>query len=329
MQLSARRASLVLAAALFALGGACAERPPPAATKVSESTGAKAPVAPPPAPAAEVLERVVAIGDIHGDLRAARRALRTAGAIDERDAWVGGKLVVVQTGDQIDRGKEDREVLDLFEKLKGEASRAGGRMLSLSGNHELMNASFDFRYVVPEAYPAFAGFTPTGPMASRAARYGEEKRGRASAFAPGGVYALMLAERPVIALVGDSVFAHGGVHRKHVDYGIDRINDGVKEWLAGRASEPPAIAVAEDGPVWTRAYSSGSVTAEACRNLGEVLAKLGRKRLVMGHTVQEGGATSACDGKAWRVDVGMSEHYGGPTEVLEIKGGEARVLRAP
>ena len=328
MHLSPRSAALALAVAL----AACAERSPPAATKASESTGAKAPrpgVAPaPPVPPAAALERVIAIGDIHGDLRAARRALRTAGAIDERDAWVGGKLVVVQTGDQIDRGKEDREVLDLFEKLKGEASRAGGRMLSLSGNHELMNASFDFRYVVAEAYPAFNSFTPAGPLASRAARYGDEKRGRASAFAPGGVYALMLAERPVIAVVGDSVFAHGGVHRKHVDYGIDRINDGVKEWLVGRASEPPAIAVAEDGPVWTRAYSNGSVSAEACRNLGEVLTKLGAKRLVMGHTVQEGGVTSACEGKAWRVDVGMSEHYGGPVEVLEIKAGEPHVLRA-
>ncbi|HQY65062.1 MAG TPA: calcineurin, partial [Polyangiaceae bacterium] len=111
MHLSPRSAALALAVAL----AACAERSPPAATKASESTGAKAPrpgVAPaPPVPPAAALERVIAIGDIHGDLRAARRALRTAGAIDERDAWVGGKLVVVQTGDQIDRGKEDREVL--------------------------------------------------------------------------------------------------------------------------------------------------------------------------------------------------------------------------
>lgn len=331
MHLSTRAAPLALALAL-ALAG-CAERPSPTPAKASEATPAKAPVAAAKAPVAamappEPVERVVAIGDIHGDLRAARKALRTAGAIDERDAWIGGKLVVVQTGDQLDRGKDDREVLDLFEKLKGEASATGGRVLSLSGNHEIMNASFDFRYVAQEAYPAFSGFTPTGPMSSRAARYGDEKRGRASAFAPGGVYARMLSERPVIARIGDSVFAHAGVHRKHVDYGIDRINDGVKEWLAGRASEPPAIAVAEDGPVWTRAYSNGPVSAEACRNLDEVLTRLGVARLVMGHTVQEGGATSACDGKAWRVDVGMCEHYGGPVEVLEIKGGAPRVLRA-
>src|SRR5262245_45911028 len=49
-------------------------------------------------------ERVVAIGDLHGDLDSARRALVLAGAIDDKDAWIGGKLVVVQTGDEIDRG---------------------------------------------------------------------------------------------------------------------------------------------------------------------------------------------------------------------------------
>jgi hypothetical protein len=35
-------------------------------------------------------ERVVAIGDIHGDLDATRRALRLAGAIGEQDTWTGG-----------------------------------------------------------------------------------------------------------------------------------------------------------------------------------------------------------------------------------------------
>ena len=45
--------------------------------------------------------RVVAIGDVHADLTALRAALRTAGAIDAGDAWVGGELTVVQLGDLI------------------------------------------------------------------------------------------------------------------------------------------------------------------------------------------------------------------------------------
>lgn len=282
-----------------------------------------------PRSARPAAERVVAIGDLHGDLSAARRALRAAGAIGESDAWIGGKLVIVQTGDQIDRAEDDRQVLDLFEKLKGEAKRDGGEVISLSGNHEIMNASFDFRYVTPEGFAAFDGIAPTGPEASHARSFGLTKRGRASAFAPGGVYASLLADCPLVVRVGDSVFVHGGVHGKHATYGIDRINDGVREWLAGRASAPPAIAVADDGPIWTRAYSEGSLGPSACSTLGDVLAKLHAVRMVMGHTVQEAGITSACEGKAWRIDVGMSHALGGPVQVLELRGSAVQVLRAP
>jgi hypothetical protein len=50
--------------------------------------------------------------------------------------------------------------------------------------------------------------------------------------------------------------------------------------------------------------------------------------MVMGHTVQDEGISSACEGRAWHVDVGMAAHYGGPVEVLEIVGDSVRVLRA-
>ena len=50
--------------------------------------------------------------------------------------------------------------------------------------------------------------------------------------------------------------------------------------------------------------------------------------MVVGHTVQSGGVTSACDDRVWRIDVGLARHYGGRTEALEIRGDEVRVLRA-
>jgi hypothetical protein len=47
-----------------------------------------------------------------------RAALRLAGALDEHDHWTGGRLVVVQTGDQLDRGDDEPEILDLLERLE-------------------------------------------------------------------------------------------------------------------------------------------------------------------------------------------------------------------
>jgi hypothetical protein len=56
------------------------------------------------------------------------------------------------------------------------------------------------------------------------------------------------------------------------------------------------------------------------------LAELKVARIVVGHTVQDHGISSACDGKVWRIDVGLAAHYGGPTEVLELTSGGAKIL---
>lgn len=47
--------------------------------------------------------RIVAVGDIHGDLINAERVLQMAGVVDEDGYWSGNVDVFVQTGDIIDR----------------------------------------------------------------------------------------------------------------------------------------------------------------------------------------------------------------------------------
>lgn len=324
---------------LFGLAGAgCDSRPagpgaatattvPAAGATTAAATGAttaaakrfEAPGLTYPAP-----ERLVAIGDVHGDLDATRRALRLAGAIDAAGGWIGGSLFVVQVGDQIDRGDDDRAVLDLFDRLRDEAKAKGGTVLSLNGNHELMNAELDFRYITERSFVSFADLAKGDHPA--VARLPEAQRGRAAAFLPGGPYAKRLAERPVVAIVGDGVFVHGGVLMKHLQYGLEKLDGETRAWLRGERASPPRAVVAEDGVVWTRAFSA-QTGQDDCARLAEVLDALGKRRMVMGHTPQKPGISEVCDGRAVRIDTGMSRHYGGQVQVLEIAGGETRVLK--
>ena len=49
-------------------------------------------------------ERIVAIGDVHGDADAFLALLRRTGLVDESRHWTGGRATLVQTGDVLDRG---------------------------------------------------------------------------------------------------------------------------------------------------------------------------------------------------------------------------------
>lgn len=285
---------------------------------------------PPPPPEPErpyrfpAPERLVAIGDLHGDLEATRRVLRLVGAIDAEDRWIGGSLVVVQTGDQLDRGDDERAILELLTRIEGEARAAGGALHVLNGNHEAMNVQGDFRYVTAQGRTAFDDAEPRSPFADR---FPSGWRGRAGAFLPGGQYAKLLAERDVVVVVGDTVFAHAGVRPAHVDHGIGKLNAETRAWMRGSLGHPPRLMVDPEGPVWTRVYGDETLDERACATLSEALGKLGVRRMVVGHTVQRRGVTSACDDRVWRIDVGLSGYYGGRTEALEIRGDRVSVLR--
>lgn len=268
--------------------------------------------------------RLVAFGDVHGDVDAAKTALRMAGAIDAHEHWSGGKLVVIQTGDQLDRGDEEPEILSLFDRLRVEAKKAGGAFVALNGNHEVMNVAGDFRYVTEDGFRDYAGTNGASP---RLETLPPSQRGRGAAFAPGGPLALRLAERPIAVVAGNSVFVHGGILSAHVEYGIGRMNSETRGWMRGERKRLPEILSGDSAPIWSRAYSDGTVSSQMCEELDRVIDRLKAKRMVVGHTVQKDGITSACSDKVWRIDVGLAKFYGGKPMVLEIEKDKTRVVR--
>ncbi|HNZ21624.1 MAG TPA: shewanella-like protein phosphatase [Polyangiaceae bacterium] len=270
--------------------------------------------------------RIVAIGDLHGDLAATRKALRVAGVMSDKDSWSGGNTVLVQTGDVLDRGDDERAILDLLDRLEQEAKAAGGLVLRLQGNHEVMNVAGDLRYVTRAGFTTFESVTsPDNP--AFAAPFKPQERARALAFAPGGPYALRLARHNTVVMVNDTLFVHGGILSKHIRYGLGRINEEVKAWMRAERPRLPALMLSEDAPTWNRRYSTAHVDARDCRVLATALKHLEAKRMVVGHTPQKGGITSACDDRVWRIDVGLASYYGGgAAQALVIQGDEARVV---
>jgi hypothetical protein len=252
--------------------------------------------------------RLVAIGDLHGDLAATRAALRAGGLIDPSDHWQGGSSVVVQTGDLLDRADDEPEILALFDRLRGEAAAQGGKVVTLLGNHELMNAAGDLRYVTPDGFADYGG-----------------EAGRRQAFAPGGAIARHLAESSSYAIIGDTVFVHGGIEPGRAK-DLAALDAEARAWLAGTGRGLPALLTDDHGPVWSRRFG-GLESPEVCAAAAATLATLQVHRMVVGHTPQAEGISSICHGQVVRIDVGMTTFYGGPIQVLVLGPAGAEISR--
>jgi hypothetical protein len=109
-----------------------------------------------------------------------------------------------------------------------------------------------------------------------------------------------------------------------VSYDLARLNAETQAWMRGEGPDPPVLH-GDESPVWSRHYSKDT-DADDCALLEEVLSAAQLERMVVAHSVQIDGINSACDGRVWRVDVGLAAYYGGPRQVLEINGDELRIL---
>ncbi|KAJ0247844.1 Shewanella-like protein phosphatase 2 [Hirschfeldia incana] len=306
----------------------------------------------PPQTRFEKPDRLVAIGDLHGDLEKSKQAFRLAGLTDSSDRWTGGSTVVVQVGDVLDRGGEELKILYFLERLKREAERDGGKILTMNGNHEIMNVEGDFRYVTKKGLEEvqdwldlyclgirmkslcigledkvkedpYEGIPTCFPRARPESFKGI--RARIAALRPGGPVAKrFLSGNQTVAVVGDSVFVHGGILAEHVEYGLERINEEVRGWIGGGGGGgryAPVYCRGGNSVVWLRKFSDERRDKCDCSALEHTLSTIpGVKRMIMGHTIQDGGINGVCGDKAIRIDVGMSKGCSdGLPEVLEIR----------
>jgi hypothetical protein len=286
--------------------------------------------------------RVVAVGDVHGDHAQLVTVLEQAGIIDVQGRWAGGRTRLVQTGDRVDRGPASRKVMDLLMRLEEEAKAAGGRVHALVGNHEAMNVLGDLRYVSPEEFAEFA--TPDSGRLRDEAWERLRRRGGAGAstaadrqafdaahplgwvehrraWAPKGRYGAWVARQDAVARVGDTLFLHGGISPKYADLSLRDLNGRIRRELAEADPLTALLSRDADGPLWFRGLAGGDAALSA--HVDAVLRRHGIRRIVIGHTRNDGVILPLYGGRVVSIDVGLSRVYGGPPASLLLEQGRA------
>jgi hypothetical protein len=300
-------------------------------------------------------ERLVAIGDVHGAYDRFVETLRAAGLVDGRTRWSGGRAVLVQTGDVLDRGPDSRKALDLLRRLEGEAMRGGGRVYPLLGNHEVMRLIGDWRYVSAEEIAAFRtadsadlrerAYAIVVGDAARRAKEGQQPFDEPAfreqfmkeippgyiemrqAFGPMGDYGKWLRGLHAVIKINGMVFVHGGINAATAALGCAGINEGVRRDLMVSNPTPEQaltmLSSSETGPLWYRGLAEEPDPAFA-PEVTSILGLLGARAIVVGHTFPAGfRIRPRFEGRVIQIDTGMlggTFYPGGVGSALEIRG---------
>jgi hypothetical protein len=233
--------------------------------------------------------RTIAIGDIHGDLNLAIEFLIVAkcielycldvNSIQENETvtinnriyvWSGGDTQVVQVGDQVDRCRSDNcnlpestindeasdiKILKFYSDVNKMARRKGGRVISLLGNHELMNVMGNLNYV---SFMGLLEFNNNVDMTKvDISTYINRDKFELKEVIDSGIQnrkntfsnnfkgerkealnEYLACSRTSAIIIGDLLFVHGGLIKKMAEaYKIVDLNRIVRKWLLGELND--------------------------------------------------------------------------------------------
>jgi len=293
------------------------------------------------------VERVVAIGDIHGDYENYLKALAAASLVDKKGKWAGGETHLVQTGDIPDRGDDTLKIIEHLDKLAKQAHRKGGQVHSLIGNHEAMNVYGDLRYVNNGEFAAFSSrnsaslldryfdlsmqnLRENSPESFLALpeNYREEWN---KTHPPGWVEHRMAWDprwnpegdmirrtlRSKVAIqINDMVFLHGGLSGRYCQNSLQSLTDMALAKMQNFEHNNPGILEDPYGPLWYRGLA-GQVPEASPETVAALLQQHQAKHIVVGHTPTGGAIFTRYDGAVIQIDTGLSKAYGGHPAYLE------------
>jgi len=190
------------------------------------------------------VEKIMAIGDLHGEFDTFQKFLINNKVIDKNYNWSFGKGHLVLAGDIFDRGTKVSECFWLLYKLEAEAEKQGGKVHFVLGNHEIMQISGDKRYLSRKYLNLFnrlgINYTDFYDESTEIGRW--------------------LRSKNSVIKINDIIFLHGGLSRELVDkkISLSTINSTIRTIINRKIPEPitqmEEFIISDSGPLWYRGY---------------------------------------------------------------------------
>ena len=328
-------------------------------------------------------KRLLAIGDLHGDLFATLLALEEMKCIQIKNKiewtwiiqqygmclgmaqqnlntnlskilrtstipefdWIADDTILVQTGDQIHRGRciedscilqipcdkdADMMMLQLFTLLNKKARERNSIVISLVGNHELeqitkkTDSSVSKEGLLRYATEEEKILIEQGTTSSLITQILMDRRN--DDYSQLSVRKMIGCTRLAIVKIGEYVFVHGGIppyilemlgeDRNETFNLIEELNNILKQWMflpdfESNSSIHPAGKIAIGNLVSNRKYGMMNGDLQKKTNYTDpkcAMPWFKFHKMIIGHTVQPH-INSACDGNVWRIDASFSSAF--------------------
>ena len=208
------------------------------------------------------IDRIISIGDIHGDLDLAIACLEVADLIkrvyevDDMTVemwykeekvkriykWIGEKTIVVQVGDQVDRCRpfnhechvpaatvndeaSDVTIMFFYHDLHVVALKVDCAVYSLLGNHELLNVLGNMKYVSHKGLAEFPSMAKE-PDTGRIEAFSIESKKKT--FRDKNTMAEFLGCTRLSSIIVDKyLFVHAGIMEKLITFTEEKFKDNV------------------------------------------------------------------------------------------------------
>jgi len=222
------------------------------------------------------VEKIIAIGDVHGGYDSLIHFLKIHGVIDSQLNWSWGDGHLVFMGDIFDRGEKVTECLWLIYKLEYQAPKQGGMVHLILGNHELLVMEENINDIA-EKYNYMTNYLNIF---------------YSDFYAKDTEFGRWLRTKNVAIKIGDKLFVHGGISPSLLekDIGLEEMNQLIANFLTNRVDssefEKTKFLLCGQGPLWYRGYITRDDTYPRIKesDLDKVLEFFDVSCVIIGHT---------------------------------------------